>query len=92
LTPGSHGPAPDGSFPTGAFIDTGSDPNSSFGTGFVPFFIPAGARGQRAGLGVHSERGERGGFTHPTLGGIRTTDPAMQALRSDPPYRIVVRP
>jgi RHS repeat-associated protein len=92
LTPESHGPAPNGSFPTGPFIGTGSNPNSGFGTGFIPFSVPAGPNGQRTGLGVHSGRADRGGVAHPTLGCIRTTDPAMSALQSDPPYRIIIQP
>ncbi|MGH7966665.1 MAG: RHS repeat-associated core domain-containing protein [Candidatus Binatia bacterium] len=91
FTPNSYGPAPNGIFPTGPFIPTGNDPNSAFGTGFVPIYLPPGPSGQRKGVGIHSGRANRGGPSARTLGCIRTTDDAMRALRNDPPYIVQIQ-
>jgi hypothetical protein len=100
LIPGSHGPAPIGTFPMGAFIPTGNDPNSSFGIGFIPIYLPPQIplRNPRRGVGLHSgHRDEcdpfhRCGVNYWTEGCIRTTDDAMRYLQSDPPTKITIDP
>ena len=100
FTPGSFGPAPNGTFPVGPYIPTGNDPNSAFGTGFFPIYLPPvplppGVYGPpnppRSGVGIHSGRANRGGHRARTRGCIRTTDPAIDALRNDPPTQITIQ-
>jgi len=99
LIPGSHGPAPTGTFPMGAFFPTGNDPNSKFGIGFIPIYLPPQIPlRNRPGVGLHSGRRDecdplnRCGVNYWTEGCIRTTDDAMRYLQSDPPTTITIDP
>lgn len=90
LTPNSHGPAPDGTFPVRPLVPTGNDPNSPFGTGFYPISLPPGPDGQRTGVGIHSGRADRGGAGFGTNGCIRTNDSGIGSLLNDPPSSITI--
>ena len=92
LTPNTHGPAPDGTFPMGPVINTGTDVNSPMGTGFASISLPAGPNGQRTGVGLHAGRADAGGPQHVTWGCVRTNESALDALRADPPTTITIQP
>jgi len=85
MTPESHGPAPNGTFPVGPYTPINGGPNSSYGSGFFPINL-----GARTGVGIHAGREDRGGPNAKTLGCIRTTESALDALRRDPPTRITI--
>jgi hypothetical protein len=82
----------------GEFIPTGDDPNSAFGVGFIPIYLPPQIplRNPRPGVGLHSGRllrcdpYNRCAANHWTEGCIRTTDDAMRYLQSDPPTSITI--
>jgi RHS repeat-associated protein len=91
LTPETHGPAPDGTFPMGSVTNTGTDVNSPMGTGFAPISLPPGPNGQRTGVGLHAGRADKGGPQHVTWGCVRTNESALDALRADPPTTITIQ-
>jgi RHS repeat-associated protein len=75
-TRSSRGPWPEGSFAFNRFKAHRGGPNSSFGSvGNFMFWVPG-----RQGMGAHSGRADKGGPFHPTLGCIRSTDEARQAI------------
>ncbi len=89
LTPESFGPAPNGTFPVGPYRPKDGDPNGSYGSGIFPITLPPGPGGvPRTGVGLHSGRENRGGPNAKTQGCIRTTEPALDAIRNDPPTSI----
>jgi len=90
--PESHGPSPSGGFRTGnQVVPAPGGPNGSFGSGFLPFYLPpnSGGPGQtRTGLGVHAGRrnlcsGPLCGYEYPTHGCIRTTEDALDRIRRE---------
>jgi len=99
LAPESNGPAPNGTYPVGPFSPRGNDPNSAQGIGFFPIILPPqplppGVQGPvkaREDVGIHSGRFNLGGPTATTLGCIRSTDPAIEALKRDRPTQITIR-
>ena len=93
--PGGYGPAPTGTFPTGNFIETGGNPNSSFGSGFIPINLPQQSpyNSPRTGVGVHAGRANTyRGYGYGTRGCIRTTEDALDAFRNDPLRKITILP
>jgi len=90
-TPGANGPAPNGTFPVGAGINTGNNPNSSFGTMFFPIIMPPTNDIPRPGLGLHAGRQNKGGPKAKTKGCVRTNEDALSTLRNDPPIRITIQ-
>ncbi len=98
--PEGNGPAPYGTFPMGAFIPHGNDPNSAYGLGSFPIILPLQIpfREPRIGPALHSGRRDRCqpagrcGVQHVTRGCIRTTDEAIRMLQFDPPTTITIWP
>ncbi|MDF3983949.1 L,D-transpeptidase [Luteibacter sp. PPL554] len=74
----SNGSSPNGTFNrVGLNAHPESDANGPYGShGIITFDVPG-----RTGMGLHSGRADRGAQNHPTLGCIRTTDAAMEAVR-----------
>jgi RHS repeat-associated protein len=85
MTPESHGPAPNGTYPVGPYAPVNGGPNSSYGSGFFPIDL-----GARTGVGIHAGRENRGGPNANTLGCIRTNESGLGALRNDPPTQITI--
>ncbi len=89
--PEGFGPAPEGKFSTGPLRKKSNDVNSAFGSAFIPINLPETELGQRVGVGLHAGRANIG-VTAKTLGCIRTTETALDALRVDPPTQIEIKP
>jgi hypothetical protein len=99
-SPNGYGRLPTGKFNMGPRVYTGEDPNSSFGTGFYPIYLPPQIPlRRRTGTGVHSgrrdtcdnNRNDRCGVNYWTRGCVRTTNEAMDFLKKDPPTLIYVK-
>jgi RHS repeat-associated protein len=93
--PEGHGPVPEGTFPTVRFIETGGDPNSAFGSGFIPIVLPLKVpyAKPRTGVGIHAGRADtQRGYMYGTEGCIRTTEEALNAFRNDPLTQITILP
>ncbi len=103
LIPGGYGPAPTGTFPTGAQVrDKPGGLTGRFGSGILDVYLPPGPTGvPRTGVGIHAGRWQtcdpagRCGWEHATQGCIRTTEDAMELLRDlirhgDPPKAITL--
>jgi len=94
--PGGFGPVPTGTFATGNLIETGGNPDSSFGSGFIPVTLPWNFLfydKPRRGVGIHAGRANTArGYKYGTKGCIRTTEETLGVLRNDRPLQITVLP
>jgi RHS repeat-associated protein len=88
-TIGANGPAPNGTFPVLAPVNTAGDPR------YGPYFFPVGAPGsiiRKRGIGIHG--GRRGPISR-TLGCIRVSNETDQALyllyQKDPITQITIK-
>ena len=86
------GPAPNGIFSVEDFKPKSGGSNGMYGPGIFIFHVQPDEMGpaNRPGIGIHSGRANKPFAKRKTLGCIRTTDDAMDALLKDPPNWITI--